>query len=113
VCFLANGISYVAVLAALLAMRLPTNHSSPAPGRLLGGIWEGFAYAWGFGAIRALLLLTGLVGMAAMASSTLLPVVATATPHGGASTLGLLTAATGAGALVGTILLAARKTVVV
>jgi MFS family permease len=112
VCFLANGISYLAVLAALLAMRLPASNRSGTPGRLLGGVWEGFAYAWGYSAIRAVLLLTGSVGMAAMASSTLLPMVATAGPDGGASVLGLLTAATGAGALAGTILLAARKSVV-
>jgi MFS family permease len=112
VCFLANGVSYGAVLAALLAMRLPANRCPPRPGPLLGGISEGIAYAWGFGPIRAVLLLTGLVGMVSMASTTLLPVVATTLPHGGASTLGLLTAAIGAGALVATILLAARQSVV-
>jgi len=111
-CFLANGISYLAVLGALLAMRLPPSRFMAAPSPFLGGIGEGFAYAWRFGPIRAVLLLSGLVGMAAMASTTLLPVVASAMPHGGASTLGLLTAATGAGALVGTVLLAARKSVV-
>jgi MFS family permease len=112
VCFLANGISYLAVLAALLAMRLPAVRPSGTPGKLLGGIREGFVYAWGFEPIRAVLLLAGVVGMAAMASTTLLPIVATALPHGGASTLGLLTAATGAGALVGTFVLAVRKSVV-
>ncbi len=97
VCFLINGLSYVAVLVALLAIRLPVSRCARASGRFLEGIGEGFAYAWGFGPIRAVLLLTGLVGMAATASTTLLPMVAQAMPNGGASTLGLLTAATGAG----------------
>jgi MFS family permease len=50
--------------------------------------------------------------MAAMASSTLLPVVATSMLHGDSKTFGILTAATGAGALLGTMVLAARTTVV-
>ena len=58
------------------------------------------------------LLLAALVGMAATASSTLLPLVASSMLHGDSRTLGILTAATGAGALVGTMVLAARRTVV-
>jgi MFS family permease len=112
VCFLANGASFFAVLVALLAMRLPALQAERSPHRLLAGIGEGFTYAWGFSPIRALLLLTALVSMAAMASSTLLPVVATSMLHGDSKTLGILTAATGTGALIGTMLLAARSTVV-
>jgi MFS family permease len=99
-------------LAALWAMRLPSTAVVLTPRRLLAGIGEGFAYAWGSGPIRAVLLLAALVSMAATASSTLLPLVATAMLHGDSKTLGILTAATGAGALVGTLLLAARKSVV-
>jgi MFS family permease len=112
VCFLANGASYLAVLVALLAMRLPLQRRFSRQSRFLAGVGEGLAYAWNFSPIRALLLLAGLVSMAAAAVSTLLPIVATTMPHGDATTLGLLTAAIGAGALAGTILLAARKSIV-
>jgi MFS family permease len=112
VCFLANGASFLAVLVALLAMRLPSCPAERSPHRLLAGIGEGITYAWGFSPIRAVLLLTALVSMAAMASSTLLPVVATSMLHGDSKTLGILTAATGTGALIGTMLLAARSSVV-
>ena len=112
ICFLVNGISFVAVLAALWAMHMPSTSMELTPRRLLAGMSEGFAYAWDSGPIRAVLLLAALVSMTATASSTLLPLVATSMLHGDSKTLGILTAATGAGALVGTLLLASRKSVV-
>jgi MFS family permease len=68
-------------------------------------------YAFGFQPIRALLLLLAVVSMASMPLSVLMPVFATEVLHGGAATLGLLTAAMGVGALAGALLLATRKTV--
>ncbi len=109
VCFLANGISYLAVLAALLAMRLPRAEHPGKRVPFLNGLREGFTYVWKSDSIRALLLLAGLVSMAATACTTLLPVVATSILHGDASTLGALTAATGAGALAGSLILAIRR----
>ncbi len=112
VCFLVNGISFIAVLVALWAMDLPSTSLERKHRRLLAGIGEGFTYAWESGPIKAVLLLAALVSMTATASSTLLPLVATSMLHGDSKTLGILTAATGAGALVGTLLLASRKSVV-
>jgi MFS family permease len=111
VCFLANALSYLAVLAALLAMRLPQRQRAPARVRLLGGAWEGIAYAWGSAPIRSLLLMLGLFNMAGMAETTLLPVVATQALAGGATTLALLSAAAGLGAFAAAVLLAARRSV--
>jgi MFS family permease len=111
VCFLVNGLSYVAVLAALLAMRVPPRRSPPARKHLYHGLREGFAYVFGFAPIRAILLLVGLVSMAGMSYSVLLPLVAGKTLHGGAGTFGLLTTAAGFGALAGAVYLASRKTV--
>lgn len=111
VCFLLNGLSYLAVIAALLAMRRPSRPQRPASGPLLGGMAEGLVYAWRSRPIRALLLLIGLFQMAGMAQTTLLPVIATAVMRGDASTLGLLTACTGLGALAAAVLLAARRSV--
>jgi MFS family permease len=114
-CFLLNAISFVAVLAALLAMRVTPRplHLTRPP--LLKGLREGFKYAFGFPPIRALLLQVALISMAGMFYSTLLPVYATrfATPllGGQAGTFGFLTTAAGSGALIGAIYLAVRKNV--
>jgi MFS family permease len=111
VCFLANGVSYLAVLAALLAMRLPRRERPPARGRLVGGVYEGMAYAWRSAPIRSLLLLIGLFNMAGMAETTLLPIISTAVLHGDATTLALLSAAAGVGAFAAAVFLAVRGSV--
>jgi MFS family permease len=110
VCFLTNAVSYLAVLAALLAMKLP-RQALTLRGRLLGGTREGLAYAWRSTPIRSLLLLIGLFNLAGMAETTLLPIVATAVLHGDAATLGLLSAAAGLGAFTAAVFLATRRSV--
>lgn len=110
-CFFLNAVSYVAVIAALLAMRLaPRPRLGPAPA-VWQGLKAGFQYAFGFGPIRALLLLLGLVSLASMPLTTLLPVFAKDILHGGPKTLGFLTAASGVGALGGALYLASRNTI--
>ena len=111
VCFLLNALSFVAVLAALLAMRLPTQVPGKPPQRVLHELIEGFRYAFDFLPIREILLLLALVNMAAMPLTVLLPVFATSVLHGGPDTLGLLTAAMGLGALLGALRVAYRKSV--
>jgi len=66
---------------------------------LAQGLREGFGYAFGFAPIRSILLLLSLMSLAAMPYTILLPVFATESLEGGASTFGLLSAASGAGAL--------------
>ncbi len=111
VCFLVNGLSYVAVLAALLAMQLRPRAPAKPPQHVLYELREGFRYAFGFPPIREILLLLAVVNLAAMPLTVLLPVFAKAVLHGGPDTLGLLTAAMGMGALVGALVLASRKSV--
>ena len=111
-CFLLNAISYVAVLIALLAMRIAPRPAAVASGNVLHGLREGFVYAFGFQPIRTLLALVALVSLAAMPLAVLMPVLAGDVLHGGPGTLGLLTAASGLGALAGAIFLATRKTVI-
>jgi MFS family permease len=108
VCFLVNAFTYLAVLAALLAMRLPQRQRRGAPGQLLGGVREGMAYAWNCLPIRSLLLLIGLFNMAGMAETTLLPIISTAILDGAAPTLALLSAAAGVGAFLAAVFLACR-----
>jgi MFS family permease len=111
VCFLLNALSYVAVLAALLAMRLPPQAPTEATQNVTHELIEGFRYAFGFLPIREILMLVALVNMAAMPLTVLLPVFATTVLQGGPDTLGLLTAAMGLGALMGALRLASRKSV--
>jgi len=110
-CFLLNAVSYVAVLAALLAMRVAPRASNGPPKHVLLELKDGFLYAFGFRPIRVLLLLLSIVSLAAMPLLVLMPIFATNVLHGGPKTLGLLTAAIGVGALAGALLIASRKTV--
>ncbi|MDP2267905.1 MAG: MFS transporter, partial [Deltaproteobacteria bacterium] len=67
-------------------------------------------YAFGFLPIRALILLLSLVSLLGMPFAVLMPVFAKDVFHGGAHTLGFLTAAAGGGSLIGALYLASRKT---
>lgn len=110
-CFMLNAISYLAVLVALLLMRVaPREHRREHP-PVLTGLKEGLAYAFRFPPIRGLLSLVALVSFASMPVSVLLPVFATQSFGGGANTLGQLTAAQGVGSLAGALYLASRRTV--
>jgi MFS family permease len=108
-CFLVNAVSYVAVLAALLALRLPRRAGPIAAGPLFSGVREGLVYLWGQSTLRAVLFLVALLSTAGMASATLLPVLAAELPGGGASAFGLLTAASAVGALLAAGYLACRR----
>src|SRR5262249_3652473 len=110
-CFLLNGLSYLAVLAALLAMRVRPRELPVTHAPVIRGLREGLHYGFGFGPIRALLLLLGLVSLMASAYSVLLPVFASELIGGGAQTLGWLGTASGVGALVAAVMLASRRTV--
>jgi MFS family permease len=110
-CFLINALSYLAVLAALLAMRIGPRPPARPPRHMLFELREGFRYAFGFQPIRVILGLLAVVNLAAMPLTVLLPLFATAVLHGGPKTLGFLTAAMGLGALAGALVLAARKSV--
>jgi MFS family permease len=111
VCFLLNGLSYLAVLLALLAMRLegPRRQRHTAP--LWQGLREGFRYVSGFAPIRTLLLLLGLSSLAGMSYTVLLPEFTVRRLGGDARTLAFLTAASGLGALTGALFLASRKSI--
>lgn len=111
ICFLLNASSYVAVLASLLAMRLPPQAAARPRRRVLQELSEGFRYAFGFPPIREILLLLAVVNMAAMPLMVLMPIFAASVLGGGSDTLGLLTAAMGLGALLGALRVAHRKSV--
>jgi MFS family permease len=110
-CFLIDAVSYLAVIASLLAMRVVVRQSARKAGRVLVEMREGFRYVAGFRPVRVVLLLLSLVSLMGMPYTVLMPVVATQVLHGGPHTLGFLMGASGFGALLGTLYLASRPTV--
>ena len=110
-CFLLNGVSFIAVIAALMAMKLPPQKASTQTGGVLQGFTEGLSYVTGFAPIRHILLLVALVSGVGMPAFVLMPVFAKDVLGGGPLTLGFLMGAIGVGALSGAIYLASRRTV--
>jgi MFS family permease len=112
-CFMLDGVSYVAVIASLLLMAIPAAVPQRVEGEnLFSQIREGWNYIVGFRAIRNMLLLLALVSLLGMPYTVLMPVFATEILGGGPYTLGWLMAASGVGALMGALFLAARRSVV-
>ncbi|GAB3537429.1 MFS transporter [Pontibacter brevis] len=112
ICILINALSYIAVLASLLMMRLKPFERVAQQRKAWQSLKDGFQYAFGFPPIRALILIVALLSLFGMPFSVLLPVFARDILHGGANTLGYLMGASGLGALIGAMFLAQRKTVV-
>src|ERR1051325_9520393 len=112
-CFMIDALSYIAVIASLLAMTLTSRMIQPIrEANMFQQLREGWNYAARFAPIRDILLLIGLVSLVGMPYTVLMPVFADDVLHGGPNTLGLLMAASGVGALVGAMFLAARRSVV-
>jgi MFS family permease len=111
-CFMIDAISYLAVIASLLALKLrPQMARRASDVNMLQRLREGWTYASRFAPIRNILLLLALVSLVGMPYTVLMPVFANEILRGGPNTLGLLMAASGVGALAGAMFLAARKSV--
>jgi len=111
VCFLLNGLSFVAVIASLLAMKLNVAEREKQAPQVLEKLKEGFSYAFGFKPIRALLFMVALISLMGMPYMTLMPIFAKDILSGGPRTLGFLLAGVGTGAVIGGFFLASRKSV--
>jgi len=111
-CFLVDGLSYFAVIASLLLMRIKALNIGRNATSMLEQIREGWDYVRLFRPIRTILLLFALLSLMGWPYSVLLPVFAGQVLHGGAHTLGWLTGASGVGALISALSLAVRKSVV-
>jgi MFS family permease len=109
ICFLLNGISYLAVLTSLAAIKVAPrqNHNGRAP--VLTEFYEGIRYAIDFKPIIAILALLSLFSIAGAPLMVLMPAFARDVLHGGAHTFGFLISAAGIGALSATMYLASRK----
>ncbi len=110
-CFFLNGVSFLAVIYALAAMRLTRSGGPKHEGPMFAGIKDGLSYSFGFVPIRSILIYIAMISLIAMPYIVLMPVFAKSILHGGPRTLGFLTGSVGIGAFVGAIFLAQRKTV--
>ncbi len=107
-CFFGNGVSYIAVIAGLMMMRVARHEVAPGSGSPLSSIIEGFRFVSRNPPIYSLLILLGVLSLTGMPFSVLMPIFADQILHGGARGLGLLMGASGVGALAGALLLATR-----
>ena len=109
ICFLLDGISYIAVIAAFLAMKVPATEIAASTTSFLDRVAEGFRYAYGCLAIRSMLLLLVVLGFVGLPYVILTPIFAVEVLEGNAETLGLLMAASALGALIASIYLSSRS----
>jgi MFS family permease len=107
-CFLINAASYIAVLIALFAMHQRDLHPAPLIKREPGQIKAGLRYAWNNPVLKSTLLMMLVVGTLAYEFPVILPLFATRTLHGNATTYSLITAAMGIGAVGGGLYSASR-----
>jgi MFS family permease len=107
-CFLANAVSYIAVLTGLLLMRVPPMAQREQPVSMLAHVAEGFRFVLHSKPIITLLLLLGLVSLMGTPYATLMPIISDQTFHAGSRGLGILMGAAGVGALIGALSLARR-----
>jgi MFS family permease len=107
-CFFLNGISFFAVIIALLMMRIERTETKKAGESPVRSFIEGFRFAMNDVPIRSALLLLCALSMFGLQYSVFLPIYASDILHGGAKTLGLLMSAAGVGAVLGALQFAAR-----
>jgi MFS family permease len=107
-CFFLNGISFLAVIIALLMMRLDKFEPRASKGSPLQNFVQGFRFAMSDRPIRSALLLMSLMSLLGMQYSVFMPIFARDILHGGPSRLGLLMSFAGVGAIAGALHFAGR-----
>jgi MFS family permease len=106
-CFTLNGLSFVAVIVALLLMRLPARPLAPRTQSALAQLQEGVRYTLADPLLRTLIAVPAVAALFGTAYATLLPAWAVEVLGGDAATNGLLQSARGAGSLLGAVMIAA------
>ena len=110
-CFLVDGVSYIAVIASLAAMRLPFEEPHAAAASMVSQFREGWTYVAGFRPIRTILSLFALLSLMGWPFMVLMPIFAAQVLHGGPHTLGFLMGAVGIGSLTSALAMVARRSV--
>ena len=111
-CFLIDGVSYFAVIASLLLMRIKPVDLRPSASSMLQQMRDGWDYVRTFRPFRTILLFFALISLMGYPYGVLLPVIAAQVLHGGPTTLGWLAGASGIGAFVSGLSLVVRKSAV-
>ncbi len=109
-CFIANALSYIAVLIALFMMCEKELHKAPLSIKKPGQIRAGLAYVWSVPKLKSTLIMMFIIGTFAYELPVILPLFATITMHGDAKTYTVMMAATGVGAIVGGLYTAGKAT---
>ncbi len=107
-CFFLNGVSFIAVLVALLMMRIEPFSKRPPDESPVRSFVQGFQFAMRDVPIRSALFMLCLLSFFGLQYSVFLPIYAHDILHGGAKALGLLMSAAGVGAVLGALQFAAR-----
>jgi MFS family permease len=110
-CFLVDGISYIAVIASLLMMRVASATEPGSRTSMMAELREGWDYVSGFAPIRTILLLFALLSLMGWPFMVLMPIFAAQVLHGGPHTLGFLMGAVGVGSLISALSLVMRRSV--
>ena len=110
-CFLLNAISYVAVLLALLAMKVDIPKLKKSEEKILRSMREGLQFAFSYRPIATILILLSLMSLFGMPYVTLFPALASTILKGDAHTLGYVTSSAALGGFAAAFFLASRKTV--
>lgn len=110
-CFAIDSVSYVAVIASLMAMRVSPQALPGRGGGFHSELRDGVRYIARFAPVRALLLLLAASSLTGLPYAVLMPVFAKDILGGGPHTYGLLMAASGVGALIAALWLASRTSV--
>ena len=107
-CFFLNGFSFLAVIAALLAMKIVKRVATPEKGSPWRSLVQGFRFAMSDMPIRSTLLLLSMLSLLGLQYSVFLPIFAGDVLHRGAKGYGLLMSTAGVGAVLGALHFAAR-----
>jgi MFS family permease len=107
-CFFLNGLSFVAVIVALLMMRIEPREIKPSTDSPLRSIVQGFRFAMSDLPVRSTLLLLSTLSLFGLQYAVFMPIYAQDILKGDARTLGLLMSSAGVGAVIGALHFAAR-----
>ena len=106
-CFMINGISFIAVIIALILMRITPSGAKPRDGSALEAIVEGFRYVRGNRLVLTLTISVFVMNIVGFGPINLLPAWAVTILKGDVTTNGLLLSVRGIGAVIGGLLIAA------
>ena len=107
-CFYLNAASYIVVLTCLALMNASALRPTKRTDQIKGQLLEGMSYIWNHPVLRPTIIMMAIIGMFTYEFQVVLPVLASHTFHGNASTYALFTSAMSVGSVLGGVFLASR-----